>query len=233
VRTALDECVYLVPNKTEGLRGARLDRPWMPASSLNDPPALLEETGHAVRRDTAISAAVERVGRRVGAWGDSSLPEVVQPDPQLRAALDRIPKSRPEHPASPAQNATGEKGAQRTPGPAPAASDPRRRWLPVVDSITTRLAADPNWPALAATLELAQATGMDVRRLLPHLAATQPLPEQHPALELQYRVIAAFPSIAPELTEPFALPTDQPPRPAGHHPPEAPPTRPRREAPAR
>ena len=63
-------------------------------------------------------------------------------------------------------------------------------WGDVVDTIDTRLAEGPDWPALAATLDRAAAGGYDVAERLPQPAAAEPLPTRYPAQELQYRILA-------------------------------------------
>jgi DNA primase catalytic core len=74
-------------------------------------------------------------------------------------------------------------------GPQIAASA-RNAWVELADRIDARLTRDPAWPALAATLSRARRAGYDVTHALPKVAATGPLPDEHPALELQYRVVA-------------------------------------------
>jgi len=170
-RTAVGERVYLVPNTTEGIRGAHLDLPWVPAVLLGETPEILDQTGRAVHRETGVSAALERVGQRVGAWDNPPPAADPPPDPQLRLALDQRPRNRPESDA-----------------------EVQRRWRPVVDAINPAIPADPRWPALAVTLDRAQATGFDVHRDLPFVATGLPLPARHPVSELQYRLLAAYPA---------------------------------------
>ena len=98
----------------------------------------------------------------------------------------------------------------------PERPDDRRREL--ADSIDPRLAASPDWPRLAATLEQAARDGYDVNLHLPRLAAAEPLPDQRPGLELQYRILAET-DIAP--AEPAD--TDLAPRTRGKQSPAPPP----------
>jgi DNA primase catalytic core len=84
-------------------------------------------------------------------------------------------------------------------GPARAASppgthaDPIHIWQPLADSIDPKLTCEPDWPSLATAIARAHAAGYDVDQHLPRIAAKQPLPEQHPARELHYRLINEVP----------------------------------------
>lgn len=74
-------------------------------------------------------------------------------------------------------------------------TEPRRpdgRWLALVDSIDPRLAAGDDWPALATTLDRVDAAGLDVAAHVARGAQADELPETHPAIELQYRLIDAL-----------------------------------------
>ena len=95
---------------------------------------------------------------------------------------------------------------------------PDDRWRELADSIDPRLAASPDWPRLAAALEQAARDGYDVNLHLPRLAAAEPLPDQRPGLELQYRILAET-DIAP--AEPAD--TDLAPRTRGKQSPAPPP----------
>lgn len=67
-------------------------------------------------------------------------------------------------------------------------------WGEVTDRIDERLAEDYDWPTLSATLDRAAAAGYDLASHLPALAADPPLPDQHPARELAYRVMTDCPA---------------------------------------
>jgi hypothetical protein len=88
---------------------------------------------------------------------------------------------------------------------------PEDRWRALADGIDRRLTATAvDWVGLAATLQQAAAHGYDLNRKLPKLATAEPLPESQPALELQYRVIAA---IELPVTDPAAADRPPPARP--------------------
>lgn len=70
-------------------------------------------------------------------------------------------------------------------------------WAALADRIDPRLTAGPDWPPLAASLDLAAAAGVDVTGRLTALAAAGPLPERHPARELHWRLLADCPEAAP------------------------------------
>jgi DNA primase catalytic core len=69
---------------------------------------------------------------------------------------------------------------------------PEDRWRNLIGSIDARILTDDGWTALAATLDLAAATGLNVADELPRLAiADGPLPSRRAAAELRYRVLAS------------------------------------------
>jgi DNA primase catalytic core len=87
---------------------------------------------------------------------------------------------------------TPEPATPDTSTSAPAAdSPPAQRWAALADSIHTGLSNDPYWPALARTIDQAAAGGIDVQTLLPCLLADNPLPDEHPARSLDFRLIDA------------------------------------------
>lgn len=78
----------------------------------------------------------------------------------------------------------------------PAAEQPvtaAQRWADLADHIHPQLSSDPGWPSLADTLDHAAAHGYDVTGQLPTLAASNPLPNQHTARSLEYRLLIACP----------------------------------------
>jgi DNA primase len=92
------------------------------------------------------------------------------------------------------------------------------RWRTLIRAVDADILTDDGWTALAATLDHAAATGLNVADELPRLAtADGPLPRRHAAAELRYRVLArvkldpATPqTVAPETPCPL---TTQPPQP--------------------
>jgi DNA primase catalytic core len=83
--------------------------------------------------------------------------------------------------------------------PAPTLA-PAQRWAPLVASIAAELTTGPDWPILADTIERAHDAGYDIAAQLPALAAQQPLPEQRPAQDVQYRLTNAVPAASPATT---------------------------------
>ena len=76
--------------------------------------------------------------------------------------------------------------------PAPAVDlPPTQRWAALADSAHAGLSNDPYWPALARTIDQAAAGGIDVHALLPGLLADNPLPDEHPARSLDFRLVDA------------------------------------------
>jgi UDP-N-acetylglucosamine kinase len=92
------------------------------------------------------------------------------------------------------------------------------RWRPVLEAIDRRITGDPSWLGLAVTLERARAAGLDVVDQLAALVAAQPLPDEHPAVELRYRLVAAHPA-AGLLSAPLAGPGSPAPPPTDPQPP--------------
>lgn len=87
--------------------------------------------------------------------------------------------------------------------PEPITPPPPARWAQLADSITPRLTADPSWPALARAIDRAAAAGVDVAAELPALAQRRPLPTDHPARSLEYRLLDAHPAaLDPAHTKP-------------------------------
>ena len=78
----------------------------------------------------------------------------------------------------------------------PAASTPRsatrahaqRRWTALADTIDRRLTRDPYWPQVADRLTAADRAGLDIADLTAAVAATAPLPDEHPAAALWWRL---------------------------------------------
>ena len=60
--------------------------------------------------------------------------------------------------------------------------------------LDARIAADPHWPALAAQLERAAATGTDVAAVLAQVT-TDNAADDHPARSLAYRVADVVPDL--------------------------------------
>jgi hypothetical protein len=87
---------------------------------------------------------------------------------------------------------------------------PAHEWDAVAERIEPRLTHGSDWPLLAIALTRAAAAGYDVEAKLPGLAAASPLPERHPARELQWRLIGDCSAAVPEL--PPRRPVDPTPR---------------------
>jgi DNA primase catalytic core len=110
------------------------------------------------------------------------------------AAVDRL--HRGEDPTTGADSETGDE---------PELQRPDERWRQLADSIDPQLALSPGWGGLAATIDQAAGEGYDVETRLPRLAAETPLPDNAPALELQYRLLAEV-DIEPPHTAAAAAP---------------------------
>jgi hypothetical protein len=119
-------------------------------------------------------------------------------------------------------------------GVAATGSQWHERWGPIAAGIDPRLTEGPGWPPLAAAIARADASGTDIAAVLPELAAQAPLPDDHPAQELRWRLMYAC---APALPVPRACLQDGGGPAAeeadGGHAPEPPPDRPPRASPDR
>jgi DNA primase catalytic core len=62
------------------------------------------------------------------------------------------------------------------------------RWAPLAGRLCGRLVHDPFWPVLADRLTTASRAGVDVDHLLTTTAAERPLPDEHPASALWWRL---------------------------------------------
>jgi conjugative relaxase-like TrwC/TraI family protein len=80
---------------------------------------------------------------------------------------------------------------------------PTARWAQLADRISPLLTVDPSWPALARAIDRAATAGVDVDTQLPALAQRRPLPNDHPARSLEYRLLNAHPdAVDPAHTKP-------------------------------
>ena len=122
--------------------------------------------------------------------------------------------------------------------PAPVTPTPTSRWAQLAERINPRLTIDPSWPALARAVDRAAATGYDVEKQLPILANRRPLPSNHPARSLEYRLLDAHPDAFdpthnnPTLGQTRAAEVDAAARLSADAPHRAAPTQPRPATPA-
>jgi hypothetical protein len=98
----------------------------------------------------------------------------------------------------------------KPPGHTTAAETPAQKWAALCDAVDGRITTDPHWPALAAQLDRAAATGTDIGAVLHQVTADNALPEDHPARSLAYRVA----DVVPDLHSPARMRTDAEPDPA-------------------
>ena len=74
---------------------------------------------------------------------------------------------------------------------------PNERWRAVVEAIDPRLCADSQWPWLARAIDDAAGAGYDVENRLPKLVHDRPLPAEHAARSLTYRLADDCPESVP------------------------------------
>jgi len=162
---------------------------WIPSHRTPVPAPLLQATARAAGREPA---------RRAAFAGDA--PPLRPPRPPkadvLRALAARAP-ARPERPTSAM--------------PAPPAPSP---WWELCATLDPRLVHDAHWPVLAAALTRAEQAGIDVTTTTRAAVHDRPLPAEHPARSLHYRLIEVTDAAltpAPGAAPPAA---DRSPRPA-------------------
>jgi hypothetical protein len=63
------------------------------------------------------------------------------------------------------------------------------RWQRTCEALDPRLLADPHWPALAGALDRVELAGVDVTTTLNAAVTEGPLPDEHTARTLHYRLV--------------------------------------------
>ncbi len=79
---------------------------------------------------------------------------------------------------------------------------PNERWRAVVEAIDPRLCADSQWTWLAHAIDDAARAGYDVENRLPKLVHDRPLPAEHAARSLTYRLADDCPESVPRTPAP-------------------------------
>ena len=98
------------------------------------------------------------------------------------------PPARPTPPPPPRHTRPNWQGAS----PASSATPPRPRdmWTALADRLEPRLRHDEYWPQLADRLAALDRAGLNAAALLRSAAAERPLPDEHPAAALWWRITA-------------------------------------------
>lgn len=185
---------------TEDNLDARLAKHWLPATIIEHRPltaAYQQLPGATTLARLSYTALTSPAG---------GPPPDQQPEPDLPAEKPNLTVEPPQPPPTP----DGE----------PLAS---RRWQHLAHILDPRLLDDPHWRALAAALDRVALAGVDVDTTLTSTLAHGPLPDEHPARTLHYRLVdvcdaAAIPNTTPAITRPPSrtvnaphLPTPTPP----------------------
>lgn len=79
---------------------------------------------------------------------------------------------------------------------------PGDRWRALVATLDPRLCDDTHWPWLARAIDDASRTGYDVENRLPRLVHDRPLPAEHAARALTYRLADDCPESVPRTQAP-------------------------------
>jgi hypothetical protein len=74
---------------------------------------------------------------------------------------------------------------------------PGDRWRALAEALDPRLCDDAQWPWLARAIDDAARAGYDVENRLPKLVHDRPLPAQHAARSLTYRLADDCPESVP------------------------------------
>ncbi|MFI6368842.1 MobF family relaxase [Nocardia sp. NPDC050630] len=171
-------------------------------------------------RADLISHLAEQLTAEAKDWTAATAPlwarPLVTPERTLLAdiAVWRAAAAVPEpdrHPTGPDRYAIRERRYQKHLDRRVAAllGSPHRaaaRWASLAERIDPRLTADPYWPVLADRLTAAARAGQDAAALAETTAAAQPLPDEHPAAALWWRLSHL---LAPAvLSDPAALRPD-------------------------
>lgn len=166
--------------------------PWLPGLPLTDDDTLADYLSqrHALVAGLAEEITADHLPNEQ--WASklrSAYPDVAREVAVWRAASG-CPGSAPE-PCGPPDNeapAYRRELAARVQDAIGAMTLPADRWKSLVEDIDPRIAADSSWPWLASAIEDAARTGYDVERRLPPLIGMAPLPDQHPARAVTYRL---------------------------------------------
>jgi len=184
-----------------GRRGISGPLAWLPAT-----PAMLKNDpvwgDYLARRASLVTELADEVGARARAWDATTAPHWAKGlhgrSPELtaelavwRAALG-IFDSEPQ-PCGPERFLASEarqhrrltNQIQRVLGD-PAAT--AQRYRAVVDALDPRIAIDPYWPQLAERLATARRAGLDPDALVRTAGADGPLPDEHPAAAVWWRI---------------------------------------------
>ncbi|MDT0262324.1 MobF family relaxase [Jatrophihabitans lederbergiae] len=138
---------------------------------------------------------------RTGIWPDTALAELFDAhttwsaDPYAAARrhlAERLPDPAPDDTAAPT-SATSTSGPAAYTNDEPTLPSVTDRWSALAESVTPRLTDDPGWPSLAASLDRAEQTGYDVRSRLPAMVISHPLPAEHVARSVEFRLAEAWP----------------------------------------
>jgi AAA domain len=175
--------------------------PWLPGiptQLLNHPdwgPYL--KSRHALTQDLA-SQTLDAVTDQTPRWAQDlpGLDPTLVDDIRLWRAAHNTPDT-DLRPTGPIRWATPERRAQRDlDHRLETAETSIQEWTPRIIETVPTLAGDPRLPALAAQLANLDHNGHDVRRILRTAALAGPLPDDHPADALSYRIthIAELPA---------------------------------------
>jgi len=132
---------------------------------------------------------------------------IVNPPDRLSLALSTAPPAVAE----------GVRQARR-PDPAPdtVPTLAEQRWHHTCLALDPRLLSDPHWPTLAGALDRVELAGVNVTSTLAEVLAQRPLPEEHTARTLHYRLIQGYAAattpytVAPQPTLPPSRSSEPP-----------------------
>ncbi|WP_280442365.1 MobF family relaxase [Nocardia brasiliensis] len=160
------------------------------------------DTTQLIARARIITDLAHQIRTDAATWTPASAPRWAQPllgaDRQLvqdlavwRASLHIDEEEL--HPTGPPRHVTLEREHRqrleiRVADALGDANLPTSKWAPLVQAITPRVVTDPWWPSIAAKIDAAHHTGMDIETHLTAAAGARPLPDEMPAAALWSRI---------------------------------------------
>ena len=164
----------------------------------HNPAGLVSRLENRAANLAATHADIDVEIDRLRTERDRAADQLTRPFPHTAALADA--RTRSAALAVELTNPPGDPGAPspRNPAGAGAAAAPAspagQRWQAACATVDPRVVNDPHWPALTAALDRADSAGLDIPSTLAELTRGSPLPEQHPARALHYRLISTCPA---------------------------------------
>ncbi|WP_394277079.1 toprim domain-containing protein, partial [Luteococcus sp.] len=164
--------------------------PWLPGipTRIHHDPAW---GTWAQQRATLVTTLADQIAHQPlpdATWAHLPCTDETRRQLAIRRAANAVPDSDPR-PTGPRQTTRQAAQYQRALDQAIDQNDPAlERWKPILDAIGERLATDPAVARLAHRLDDLRTAGHDVHGILAETVTTKPLPDDHPAAALLWRL---------------------------------------------